>query len=126
PEHLLNDPELQSTISALKDYIHVDTPFNVDRLERILSCHPNKHFVKSVISGLHDGFWPLDLGEWEESSRDKSENYASDPVDLAEIRAFRDREVEAGRWSLALPSDFQLLPRMKVSPMFIVWQEGKP
>lgn len=126
PEHLLNDPQLQSTLAALEKYIHVDTPFNIDHLETVLSLHPNKPFVDSVIKGLRDGFWPLDIGEWEDSCKDKSENYITDPADLAELRTFRDREVAAGRWSPALPPDFQLLPGMKVSPMFVVWQEGKP
>ena len=45
--------------------------------------------------------------------------------DIKQIHAFRDREITAGRWSESLP-DSELLPGMKVSPMFIIWQHGKP
>jgi len=36
-----------------------------------------------------------------------------------------EREVTVNQWSGPLP-DTELLPGMKVSPMFIVWQHGKP
>lgn len=45
-------------------------------------------------------------------------------VDLEQIRAFRDKEITAGRWSGALPDS--VLPGMKVSPMLVVWQHEKP
>ncbi|KAE9406672.1 hypothetical protein BT96DRAFT_987228 [Gymnopus androsaceus JB14] len=36
----------------------VQTPINIDRFETILETHPNKPFVKSVLVGLREGFWP--------------------------------------------------------------------
>ena len=48
PSHLLDDPELQATLYAMRDYIRVETPFNVDRFEAMLYDHPNQPFVESV------------------------------------------------------------------------------
>ena len=122
PDRILNDPQIQASLAALSAYIKVSTPFDVDRLERILSTHPNQPFVASVIRSLRVGFWPFHDGEWEQHLKERYENYSDDPVDLAEIRKYRDQEVTAGRWSPALPANFQLLPGMRVSPMFVVWQ----
>ncbi|THU81905.1 hypothetical protein K435DRAFT_872852 [Dendrothele bispora CBS 962.96] len=47
PKSLLIDPTIQFTLHALKDYIKVDTPFDVNRLERLLFTHPNRPFVDS-------------------------------------------------------------------------------
>lgn len=110
----------------MSPYIKVETPFNVDRLELLLSSHPNQPFVSSVMRSLREGFWPFYDAEWEEESKQRIENYVSEPDDFVALRAHRDQEVTAGRWSEALPQDFVLLPGMKVSPMFVVWQKGKP
>ncbi|KAF8830068.1 hypothetical protein HHX47_DHR2000566 [Lentinula edodes] len=126
PEHLLNNPQIQSTLKAMAPYIKVETPFNVDRLENLLASHPNQPFVASVMRSLREGFWPFYEAEWEVESKQKLDNYVSEPQDFAALRAHRDQEVAAGRWSEALPEDFVLLPGMKVSPMFVVWQKGKP
>lgn len=50
-------------------------------------------------------------------------NYTSDPLDLHEIRSFRDKEILADRWSPAFDT---LLPANTVSPMFVVWRDDKP
>ena len=52
PSHLINDTAIQSTLHAMRDHIHVETPFNVDRFEAMLYDHPNQPFVKSVMNGL--------------------------------------------------------------------------
>jgi hypothetical protein len=107
----------------MKDFIKVETPFNVDRFEMLLYDHPNQPFVKSVMNSLRYGFWPFDEGVWEDD-RDIIQNYSSSKIDIDAIRAFRDREVDACRWSDPLPSN-TLLPGMKISPVFVVWQKGK-
>ena len=56
PKALMNNPEIQSTLSYLNQYIKVKTPFNVDRFESLLVDHPNQPFVKSVMKGLREGF----------------------------------------------------------------------
>jgi hypothetical protein len=32
----------------MKDFIKVETPFNVDKLESLLHDHPNQSFVQSI------------------------------------------------------------------------------
>ncbi len=54
------------------------------------------------------------------------DNYSTDECDLVELHKQRDQEVAAGRWSPALPEGFKLLPGMRLSPVFVVWQKGKP
>ncbi|KIJ89879.1 hypothetical protein K443DRAFT_27711, partial [Laccaria amethystina LaAM-08-1] len=125
PPHLINDPSIQTTLHAMHDFIKVDTPFNVNQFEHLLRDHPNQPFVKSVMHGLRNGFWPFDEGEWRDELSDISGNYASEDIDINAIPLFRDKELSADRWSNALPLS-TLLPNMKLSPMFVVWQNEKP
>ena len=125
PKSLIDNPEIQSTLRLLNRYIKVETPFNIDRFENLLADHPNQPFVKSVMRGLREGFWPFDDGDWDLDSKDFHENYSTEDQDLEAIRAFRDREIGLGRWSGPL-SDSNLYPGMKISPMFVVWQHEKP
>ncbi|KAJ8517701.1 hypothetical protein ONZ45_g5144 [Pleurotus djamor] len=125
PQHLLNDPIIQAALHAAGDNIKVETPFNVDRFELLLRSHPNRPFVDSVLKGLREGFWPLDQSEWNIDRREDEEavrNYSTTDIDLDTIRAFRDKEMSADRWSQPFK---ELSPGMKVSPMFVVWQSEK-
>jgi hypothetical protein len=74
---------------------------------------------------LCEGFWPFDKGEWKIEVEEITQNYATDAGDIEAIWAFKDKELAAGRWSDPLP-DSSLLPGMKVSPLFVIWQNGKP
>jgi hypothetical protein len=123
PPDLLRDPKIQACLEAYGDHIKVETPFDVDKLDTMLSSHPNQPFVASVLTGLRDGFWPLDDGEWKIELEEVIDNYSTDERDLEAIRAFRDREIGAGRWSEEVS---ELLPGAKVSPLFVVWQNSKP
>ena len=125
PIHLIEHPDIQSSLDAMKDAIKVDTPFNIDKFEALLEDHPNQPFVRSVMQGLREGFWPFDEGDWKNDQNDLSDNFATLPEDLAAIRSFRDKELQADRWSSPLPIS-ALLPGMKFSPMFVVWQHNKP
>ncbi|OCH83580.1 hypothetical protein OBBRIDRAFT_702714, partial [Obba rivulosa] len=122
PEHLLLDPDIQAALHRYRDHIKVETPFDVDKLESFLHDHPNQPFVESVLFGLRNGFWPLDDGEWKIELEEVIDNYSSEPADLDSIRAFRDKEQDTGRWS---PELSELLPGMKISPMFVVWRDDK-
>ncbi|KIJ99243.1 hypothetical protein K443DRAFT_63230, partial [Laccaria amethystina LaAM-08-1] len=124
PAHLLLDQKIQASLIAMRDHIKVDTPFNVNKLESMLADHPNQPFVQSVMTGLRNGFWPLDDGEWKVELEEVIDNYSTDEGDLDAIRNFRDKERSANRWSDEL-SNLELLPGMKMSPMFVVWQNSK-
>ena len=76
------------------------------------------------MDSLRHGFWPFDEGNWKDECDEVLQNYSSKEVDLQAIRAFCDDEIQAGRWSDPLPGH-TLLPGMKVSPIFVVWQRGK-
>jgi hypothetical protein len=123
PEHLINDPIIQATIKKLGDHIKVETPFDVDNLESLLTDHPNPPLVQSALRSLREGFWLLSDGEWKIEVEEVSENYPMDDADLNVLRAFRDKEQSLGRWSQEVQ---EMLPGMKISPMFVAWQHGKP
>jgi hypothetical protein len=124
PQHPLDDPIIQESIRSLGGAIKVDTPFDVDKFELLLADHPNQPFVRSAMKGLCEGFWPFDEGDWKVELEEVIPDYESNPEDADAIQAFRDREIAAGRWSDSLKST-DLLPGMKVSPMFMVWQNEK-
>ena len=52
PAHLFQDQKIQASLLAMRDHIKVDTPFNVDKLESMLTDHTNQPFVQSVMTGL--------------------------------------------------------------------------
>ena len=55
------------TIDKHPGLFTVSNPIKVDNLESLLVRHPNPHFVKSVLDGFRDGFWPwadTHLGEY--------------------------------------------------------------
>ncbi|TFK97622.1 hypothetical protein BDV98DRAFT_479250, partial [Pterulicium gracile] len=104
--------------------IAVCTPFDSDKFELLLTTHPNRRFTDSVVRGLREGFWPFHSGELDDHLKTRHTNYPMDEKDLAAVRAHRDTEVAAGHWSG--PLETGLLPGMIVSPLFVVWQKGKP
>lgn len=82
PLHLINDPDIQSSLKVMRDHIRVDTPFNVNRFEAMLYDHPNQPFVRSVMDSLRYGFWPFDEGNWKDDRDDIVHNYPSSEIDL--------------------------------------------
>lgn len=125
PLHLLQDSKIKASLDALAGHIRMDTPFNIYRFSNLLLDHLNRPFVDSVIRGLREGFWPFEDGDWDPKIEDIPKNFATGEIDLETIRAHRDKELAAGRWSDPLPFD-SLLHGMKLSPMFVVWQKEKP
>ena len=123
PQHLLEDPTILAALERYRNDIKVETPFHVGRLRSLLSDHPNRPFIESVLWGLENGFWPLDDGDWDPDLDLFPGNYSMEDPDLDAVRAFRDREVGACRWSF--PLDPHLAPCMTISPMFVVWQNEK-
>ena len=54
----LSNPIVSQTISENPSLFKIITPINVDHFEDLLSDHLNQAFVRSVCSGLREGFWP--------------------------------------------------------------------
>lgn len=123
PEHLINDPEIQASLAKNSEHIKVETPFDVNKLESLLSDHPNPTFVESVLTGLREGFWPCDDGEWKIEVNEIIDNYPLSDEDAEALRKHRDKERAAERWSGEVD---EMSPGMKISPMFVAWQKGKP
>ncbi|KAJ6607224.1 hypothetical protein B0H10DRAFT_1956480 [Mycena sp. CBHHK59/15] len=66
-------------------------------------------------------------GQWKRSDNDAildefDGNFSSEEPDLDAIRAYRNKELSGGRWS---PPIEKLVPGMKISPLFVVWQQSK-
>lgn len=83
----------------MRDFIRVETPFDVDRFEAMLYDHPNQPFVKSVMDSLRYGFWTFDKGNWKDDHNDIIPNYSSKDINIQAIRAFRDDKIQARWWS---------------------------
>ncbi|KAJ7279668.1 hypothetical protein C8J57DRAFT_1058959, partial [Mycena rebaudengoi] len=122
PQHLLDDPVIRAALWAYRNAIKAECPYDVDRLEAMLSDHPNPLFVQSVLKGLREGFWPFHDGEWKNELDEFDGNFSSEEPDLNAIRVYRDKELAGQRWS---PPIQKLMPGMKISPLFVVWQQGE-
>jgi hypothetical protein len=58
PPSILNDPATTYTLTHFPHLFRIVTPINIDRFSSLLSTHPNRPFVDSVVRGLREGFWP--------------------------------------------------------------------
>ena len=108
------------TIESHKDLFIVDTPINVDHFENLLIRHPNPPFVKSILRGLREGFWPwadTRIGEYPDTL-DESLGDPRDQRELDFICAQRDKEIEMGRFSPSF--GYKLLPGMYCMPIHAV------
>lgn len=75
------------------------------------------------MKGMQEGFWPLDKGEWSFEPDIPLKNYSTSPEDFEAIYAFYDKELAAHHWSDPIS---ELLPGIKISPIFVIWQYRKP
>lgn len=68
----------------------METPFDVDKFELLLTDHPNQPFIRSVMKGLREGFWPFDEGEWKIELEEVAPDFKSNPEDVEAICTFHD------------------------------------
>jgi hypothetical protein len=109
------------TISENPDLFRVSCVINVDRFESLLSRHPNQAFVRSVMTGLREGFWP-----WADTKFDSGypktwdNSWAPPPTEHERdfINSQRDIEFEKGRFSRTFGPE--LLPGMYSTPVIAV------
>ena len=116
----LNNVVANETINCHPDLFKVTTPINVDTLESLLVRHPNPPFVKSVLAGLRDGFWPwadTHIGEYPDTL-DESIGDPSNQRELDFICEQRDKEIKMGRFSESFGEE--LLPGMYSMPIHAV------
>ncbi|KAH9960229.1 hypothetical protein BGW80DRAFT_1134682, partial [Lactifluus volemus] len=122
PTSILSDSATLFTLTNFPHLFQVVTPINVDLFASLLSSHPNRPFVDSVIRGLREGFWPPadDDPTLYATSRDFPERPLS-PPSLAFARAQCDEEQRLGRFSHPFASaDEPLLPGMISVPVHTV------
>jgi len=108
------------TINRYPELFSVDTPINIAEFERLLTDHPNRLFVNSVVKSFKDGFWPwadTRFGEYPDTL-DESIGDPKNQKELDFICDQRDKEIEAGRFSKSFGID--LLPGMYSMPIHAV------
>jgi hypothetical protein len=90
----------------------------------LLSEHPNQPFVKSVCTGLREGFWPFadtHYGEWPTTWDCSSQPPKSEP-ERDFLHSQIAKEVDVGRYSPSFGPE--LLPGMYSMPIHAVPKPG--
>ncbi|KAF6741799.1 hypothetical protein DFP72DRAFT_758594, partial [Ephemerocybe angulata] len=122
PQHVLDDPDVTATLASHPHLFRIVTPVNIKRLQELTSTHPNPAFVRSILQGLEDGFWP-----WATYPEDHPSTYETQcpAPTTTEHRDFllsqRDIEQSKGRYSEGFK---QLLRGMRNTPTFAVPKDG--
>ncbi|THU75614.1 hypothetical protein K435DRAFT_706793, partial [Dendrothele bispora CBS 962.96] len=109
------------TIKKHPHLFQTHTPIDPDKLKDLLSDHPNKSFVDSVITVLKEGLWPWANTKPTENFPETWDNsWAPLPSDSEQefINNQCEAEVEAQRHSPAFGPD--LLPGMYSTPNIAV------
>ncbi|KIJ37984.1 hypothetical protein M422DRAFT_259370 [Sphaerobolus stellatus SS14] len=120
PIHELHNTAALSTISTHADLFKIVSPIKVDRLEALLSTHPNQLFVQSICRGLREGFWPwaTTAGTAYPITWDNSHQPILDPRHQDFLRHQRDEEISLGQYSETFGKE--LLPGMYSMPIGVV------
>lgn len=122
PPHILADPLLRATIDNHPDLFRVVSPINVERFSTLLTHHPNRPLVNSVIMGLTHGFWPMSDGLSQPPNYDFNQESLDDAT-LDEMGESAEKSTLLGHYS----PPFKVLEYgMVVSPQLVVVVEGKP
>ena len=108
------------SITDNPELFQVSTPIKVDVFEALLKDHPNPAFVKSVCTGLREGFWP-----WADTlsggfpvTHDETRPMSSNPEHANFIRDQCLKERHKGYFSDSFGTD--LLPGMYSMPIHSV------
>lgn len=92
PNHFINDLKIQTLLWECDGPIKVDTPFNINKFEALLCDYPNPTFIKSVITGLQDGFWHCNDRGWKMKVGEAIDNYPLSEEDMEAVHKHRDKE----------------------------------
>jgi hypothetical protein len=122
PSSELNNPIVNETITKHPNLFKIVTPIKVEVFERLLHDHPNPAFVRSVVQGLTDGFWP-----WADTQKPGyPTTHNACPSNLAcpdpKKAAFLAKQVEIERNKQRFSDNFgtELLPGMYCMPVYAV------
>ncbi|KAJ3751962.1 hypothetical protein EV360DRAFT_89206 [Lentinula raphanica] len=116
------DTVAMETIQNNPDLFHVPQVISTERLEALLTRHPNRLFVKSVITGLREGFWPWALTNPDNAHYPETWDNSFAPPHTVDEQTFintqRDTEQDKHRFSHSFGPD--LLPGMYSTPVIAV------
>ncbi len=118
PDTEFENPISASTLSSYPHLFKVDTPLNVDHFETLLADHPNPAFVRSILTGLWEGFWPwanTHLPGYPETHH-QPPNGVYDDAQLSFFCTQLQHEQDCGRYSPSIGSS--LLPGMYCMPIY--------
>lgn len=118
PPPRLLPPKLVRTVEKHPDIFKVVTTLNVDAFEGLLRKHPNRPFVRSVVQGFRQGFWPFANVPRARNTVDESKGSTKKPEFRNFLEEQRDKEVEAERFSPSIGT--KLLPGMTCMPVHVV------
>jgi len=115
-----SNPLVTKTITDNPHLFKIHTPVKIDVFESLLKDHPNSAFVKSVCTGLREGFWP-----WADTStgdfpltHDETRPPASDSRKASFLRDQCLKERHKGYFSESFGT--KLLPGMYSMPIHAV------
>ena len=118
--------EVQDTIKRYPHLFKIVTPINVPAFEKLLKTHPNKPFVRSIVVGLKEGFWPFANTNPKGASYPLTHDASKRPPRTKEIGQFLidqcKTEIECERYSE--PFGPELLPGMYSMPISGVPKQG--
>jgi len=118
--------DIQDTIKRYPYLFQIVTPIKVSAFERLLRTHPNQAFVKSVVIGLREGFWPFANTNPEGGSYPLTYDASCPPPKDKNKREFlREQcktEIQERRFSQ--PFGTKLLPGMYSMPIRAVPKQG--
>jgi hypothetical protein len=108
------------TLTENKHLFKLVTPINIDVFQSLLTRHPNQPFVRSVVDGLREGFWPW--ADTHPGFYPETYDVSDCPLKTEKERQFvrdqRDAEIALGRFSPAFGPE--LLPGMYSEPIHAV------
>jgi hypothetical protein len=124
PDDELADPIVNQTIRDNPHLFNVSTPINIDLFEQLLTTHPNQPFVRSVVTGLREGFWPCadTCRDDYPTTHDNHRTTTRDPDEAKFLEEQFRIEMEKGRFSQPFGPD--LLPGMYSMPVHAVPKDG--
>lgn len=127
PERSELHPDLLRTVDDNPELFKIVTPVNVDKLEYLLSDHPNRPFVQSVVRMMREGAWPwartptLDFPIINDQSQDNS-IICQSPDKFKFFEDESQKEIDAGRYSPPFPT---ILPGMACMPTYVIERKNK-
>lgn len=119
PPPLSSDHCAAYALEQYPDTFKIVTPVDVPMFRHLLTNHPNRPFVNSVLRGLTEGFWPICDMPSADTVDNCNHSVCDERPDV--LLATRDKEMTTGRYSQPFPP---FLPGMKVSPLLLASKAG--